>query len=115
MAAKKRDYKAEYQRRKDLAQKAGYKSEAEYKKARKAAQRWSREYSRKPASRYTPRMTAEQVARYNRAFTENTQHTVRLRNERERHTIEWLHHWNADVYPDESDVEYWDRYFSESG
>lgn len=36
MAKRKRDYKAEYARRKRTAQKAGYASEREYKRARKA-------------------------------------------------------------------------------
>lgn len=108
MAGRKRDYKAEYARRKQLAAEQGFKSERELKAERKRAAEWSKEHSHRAVSRYSSRMTAAEVAAYNRAFTDN--HGARRNAKGRQSLINWLHKFDANVYPVESDVDFWDRY-----
>jgi len=89
VARKPRNYAAEYAARKRRATELGYKSEREYKGARKRAEitrrelpppketllrreakRWSDEHSLRRNSRYSDTLTVEQVERYHRAFVE---------------------------------------------
>lgn len=92
MAARKRDYKAEYARRKALAQSKGYTSVRQYRSARKSAniprtatlpprlsdiarkrlesRAWSDKHSHRRNSRYRDSFTDAQVERYWRAYVE---------------------------------------------
>lgn len=89
MAKRKRDYKAEYRRRKELARSAGFGSVRQYRQERKRLslprqgklspthairqenQAWSDEHSRVPNSRWNPNFDDERARRYYRAFVED--------------------------------------------
>lgn len=96
MARKKRDYKAEYAAAKRRATQAGYKSEREYKTARKTlgvprnaspipkrlytqstsykrvqSKAWSKAHSNRHTSSYRDIMTDDQVDRYWAAYVED--------------------------------------------
>lgn len=100
MARKQRDHRAEYQARKRKATQLGYKSEREYKTARKQtavgrrgvvppktqlapgllvsmarlrreSKAWSKKHSRVANSEYKDSLTDDQVRRYHRAFVED--------------------------------------------
>lgn len=108
MAGRKRDYAAEYARRKARAQQAGFKSEREYKAQRRKARNWSRNYSAQSVSKFSDRFTPEQTRDYLAAFVTNTGVS-----KKEWHTVAYLHAQDPDNYPDADDVDFWSSYFSE--
>lgn len=86
MASRKRDHKAEYQRRKQLARQRGFVSVRQYKTARKTQalprsqpivniagiraenKEWSDEHSRLETSKWNPRLSDRKAIAYHNAF-----------------------------------------------
>jgi hypothetical protein len=82
---RQRDYKAEYRRSKEIARERGFRSQREYKKARKelslprraqvsrnskrdANKQWSKDHSRLPTSKWSSRFSDKRNDLYYQAF-----------------------------------------------
>lgn len=103
MATRKRDYKAEYARAKARANAAGYKSQREYKRARKGlptrsspipqpirnrirdaeAREWSKQHARMPSAKFSTKWGRERRDLYYETFVEPSKSGNKSSNDRE--------------------------------
>jgi len=95
---------------------AGYKTEYQYRKARKQAREWSTKYSRTNASAYRKNMSAQEVRDYLKVYSQRVPQgegkTLRFRNAAwRRHTMKWLHEQDPETYPGPKNRGWWDDYF----
>lgn len=107
MAARKRDYAAEYARQKARAREAGYPSLRSYK----AARRQARVKAATTGVGYRRTYTPKQIAEY---LNTNYSETGYKFNDKQQHTINYLHKEQPGVFPTIDDNEYWGRYFEGS-
>lgn len=128
MAKRQRDYRAEEQRRNELARQRGYStrasergarqrgdyvtggyaSHAEYLKARESAQSWSDLHSKDIKSRFNSRWKADRVREYENAYDVTA--ADRRKTARLNKLAAYLHKHYPEDYPDVTNKKFWNNY-----